>query len=120
MATGKKLFGRATVKLAGVTLGNFPGATLDMGGIKRTTQNGANATLGYTEEIMNSKIELDAQFGAGDSVADYDQAGIMVEFSTDTGQNFVISNAWRTDTMTLAEGGKVKLVFEGSPAEEVL
>jgi hypothetical protein len=119
MAVSKKLFGRATIKVGGIVVANFPGATLDTGGIGRDTQVGSNTVLGFTEKLAQSKLEFDAAFGVGDSIETLDIAGSIVEFQTDTGQNYVIPNAWRTTTPNLAEGGKNKVTIEGEPAEEM-
>ncbi len=119
MAGSKKLFGEATVKVGGIVVATFPGATLDTGGTARDTQTGSTRVLGWTEKIMPSKLEFDAAFGVGDSVETLDIAGSVVEFQTDTGQNYVIPNAWRTTTPNLAEGGKNKVTIEGEPAEEM-
>jgi len=116
----KKLFGKATIKVNGVIVANFPGATLDTGGTARETQVGSNAVLGFTEKIMQSKLEFDAAFGTGDSVEDFDVAGAIIEFQADTGQNYVIPSGWRTITPNLSEGGKNKVTIEGEPAEEML
>jgi hypothetical protein len=116
----KKLYGKTTIKIAGVVVGNFPGATFDTGGDARDTQVGSTRVLGYTEKLAQSKLEFEAEFGVGDSVETFNFAGQMVEVQTDTGQNYVIPNAWSTTTPSLSEGGKTKITIEGEPAEEMI
>ena len=116
----RKLYGKTKIKVDGREIAVFAGSTLDPGGTKRTTQNGSTQVLGFTEEVMNSKIECDAKFGVGDSIANLDFANVTVQFVTDTGQTYVIPSAWRTDPPGLSEGGKAKIVIEGDPAEEMV
>lgn len=119
MAVSGKLFGRATIKVNGIMIATYEGATLDPGGIARDTQTGDNQVLGFTEKVTPAKIEADAKFGVGDKLSDYSFDSAVVEFKCDTGQDFILPNAWTTDTPKLSGDGKVKLMIEGEPAEEI-
>ncbi|WP_371135694.1 phage tail tube protein, partial [Reyranella sp.] len=44
-----KLFGRATIRADGQHIRTHDGATLDLGGVKRTPRPGANDADGFTE-----------------------------------------------------------------------
>jgi hypothetical protein len=48
-------------------------------------------------------------------------ADATVTFEADTGQTWIIRNAWVTDTLEITDGdgGKVGLKFAGPPAEEM-
>lgn len=117
-----RLFGRATIKADGDELETFKGATIDPGGVTRTSQNGSRRTLGYTEETRNSKVECEFAVRAGTSIAQIqNMVDATITFRCDTGQTYVISGGWCTGEVTLTEGeGKAKAVFEGPAAEEML
>ncbi len=116
-----KAYGRATVRIDGNILDTVQGVKLDTGGIKRTTRPGSR-TMKYTEELVPSKLEVPYFIDSSVSLAGFgkiDNATIMVEF--DTGQTYVITGGWLTDTPTAEDGeGKGMLVFEGPPAEEMV
>jgi hypothetical protein len=116
----KKVYGQATIKVNGRELDTINGATLDPGGVTRTTVTEGRLTGRYSEKSMGAKIECECQFGQGDKLSDFDFIGATVEFKTDTAQTYVIRDAYRAgDPPQLAEG-KVKLVIEGMAAEELL
>ena len=117
----KKLLGRATIVLDGLTLDTFKGATLDPGGVKRTPQPGANSSDGYTEELVPSKLDADLQMDGSVSIDQIKaMVGITVQFQADTGQNYIINGAYNAEPPMLTEGdGKCKVVFQGPEAIEV-
>lgn len=116
-----KKLGRVTVKADGKVLQSKSGATLDPGGTERTTVVGDH-DVGYFEKTKQSKVECEIMYGKETSL---DELGAMdnvtLSFECDTGQSYVIKGAWLTDTpqLTAGDGGSVKLVFEGSKAEEL-
>lgn len=117
-----KLFGKAVIKADGDTFDNLKGATFDPGGLTRTTQTGSNKVLGFTEEPAPSKLEFDFALRAGTSIDAYRRMdNATISFTADTGQAYIVNGAWCTTPPVLTEGeGKVKITFEGPPAEEVL
>lgn len=119
MAAAKRL-GKATIKIGGVTLETMPGATLDPGGIARETQVGANEVLGYTEKPKQSRIECTVSIRAGVSVAELQKAGVSLLFAGDTGQVWSVGQAWCIEPPAVDSGaGTARLIYEGTPAEEV-
>lgn len=114
-----KLSGEAKVFVAGQHRETHPGATLDPGGEANETVNLASS-VGFTSKIVQSKIECEFTFGVGDRLSDFAFSGQSVQFQTDTGQTFVIANAWTTDRPVLSAGGKVKVTIEGVPAQEMI
>lgn len=114
--------GKAYIKVDGELLETMPGAKLDPGGVTRTTVAGNNRVLGYSEKPKQSRLECQIAMGAQTSLA---RLGAIkdatVTFECDTGQTFVMRNAWLTDTpnATDGDGGQVPLIFEGQPAEEM-
>ncbi|QQQ19670.1 phage tail tube protein [Brevundimonas vitis] len=116
-----KKFGRATIRVNGTTLDTEKGSTLDPGGTKREPRPGSNTTSGFTEELVPAKIEATILFGEGDSLTDLNALiNATVLFETDTGQTYIVRDAYCAEPVTLTEGeGKAKLVLMGSAAEEM-
>lgn len=121
MASKKKL-GKATVKVDSDMLKTKPGASIDIGGVERTTVIGAVAVDGFYETPKPSRVECEVSVGTEtklSKISGWDNVTIV--FECDTGQIYVVQGGWLTNTaaLTASEGGKVPLVFEGPPAEEM-
>jgi hypothetical protein len=118
--TGLRL-GKAIIIVNGQRLESMPGATLDIGGVTRTTQVGANEVLGYTETPKPSRIEASISVRSGISVADLHARDVPITFEGDTGQLWSIAGAWSVDTPVIDSGASTaKFVYEGPPAEEII
>lgn len=117
-----KLMGRATIRIDGQTFKAEKGATLDIGGVKRSTKNATSGVAGFSEEIVQSKLEFPFFLPAGVSVAQIRTwDNVVVSFEADTGQTWIINGGWATDTPVIEESdGKSKIIIEGPPAEEVI
>ena len=121
MANPLKRLGKAKIKFGGVLLETMPGATLDLGGVTRTSQTGANAVLGFTETPKASRMECSVSLRAGISAQDLHRDDVTYTFEGDTGQVWSVRNAWSVDPPVVNSGeGTVRLVFEGLAAEEVV
>lgn len=111
---------RAYIKVDGALLTTLPGPKLKLGGDKRTPVVG-NKVIGYTEQTEPAELECEVALTEGMSLAEL--KGIVdatVTYEADTGQTYVIRNAFVTDTIDLtASEGKVALKFAGDPAEEM-
>lgn len=117
-----KKFGRAIVRANGRMWDTKRGASLETGGVKREPRPGSNSAGGYTEELVGAKLDCTILYGAGDSVADINAlTDATVTFETDTGQTYIVRNAYSEGNATLTEGeGELKTVIYGEPAEEML
>ena len=115
-----KLFGRATIVVDGQVLDTFRGASIDIGGVKRNPQPGANSTGGFTEELQPSKVECEIQMDASLSLTALgDIENATVQFRCDTGQVYLVVGAYCAEPPTATEGdGKVKMTFQGPAAVE--
>ncbi|MDP1534172.1 MAG: phage tail tube protein [Rubrivivax sp.] len=114
--------GKAFIKADGKLLETMPGAKIDIGGVTRNTVVGANAVHGYAEQTKQSRLECEVSVGADTSLEEIAKiADATVTFECDTGQTYIMRNAWLVDppVMTEGEGGRVPLVFEGAAAEEM-
>ncbi|MDH4319872.1 MAG: phage tail tube protein [Desulfobulbaceae bacterium] len=117
-----KRLGIATIKYDGKVLNSRPGASMDPGGIARKSVI-TDLNIGFSEELRQSKVECEIAYDKDTSLAELGQiSGATLTFDCDTGQSYVIKDAWITDTpqLTAGDGGKVKLTFEGPAAEEMM
>jgi hypothetical protein len=114
--------GRVTISVGGNTLRSEGGASIDIGGTKRDPKPDDQGGVGWTQETAPSKVDCEVLVAPGDSIASYgEMAGVDISFQADTGQSWVITDAFLTDTPNLkGKDGKVSLKFAGPPAEEIL
>lgn len=116
-----QLLGRAFIRSDGNTLRSNSGAKIDLGGIVRSPVVG-NQVHGFSESIKEAMVECELSLAKGDSLEAYRHiAGAIITFECDTGQIYVVRDAWVVDppVITEGEGGKIPLKFAGQPAEEV-
>lgn len=114
-----QLLGRAYVKIDGAVLRSNTGAKLDVGGVVRSAVVG-NQVHGYAESVKEATVECEISLAKGDSLEGLrNTAGATITFECDTGQTYVVRDAWLQDppVMTEGEGGKIPLTFGGQPAE---
>lgn len=114
--------GKAYIKADGDLLETMPGAKIGLGGDNRKVVKGNNAILGYSAEPVEGTLECEIAVGPQTSLAKL--AGlkdVTITFEADTGQTWVIKNAFLTEppVATDGDGGKVPLKFAGQPAEEM-
>lgn len=114
--------GKAFIKVNGQLLESMPGAKLNVGGFKRTPVIGANGVLGYSEEPVQAQVECEIAVSGQTKIMDIAKfKGETITFECDTGQTFVVKDAFLTEPpeLTAGEGGKVPLKFAGQPADPV-
>jgi hypothetical protein len=116
-----QFLGRATLRMNGQVIETAKGASLDTGGTKRNPIV-SGRLIGYAEETVPAMIEGETSLAPGMSLeairAFRDGTAI---FECDTGQRFIVADAFVTDTVTLkdGEGGNVTIKIAGLPAEEL-
>jgi hypothetical protein len=116
-----QFLGRATIRANGQVIETAKGASLDVGGVKRNPIV-SGRLVGYAEETVAAMVECETSLRPGMSLATFrNLTGATIIFECDTGQRFVIADAFITDPPTLrdGEGGQVTLKFAGPGAEEV-
>lgn len=120
MANPNQIIGQARVKADGDTLQTKPGASLELGGPVRTAQRGDYEAGGFSEETAESKLSCTLLVKRGTSLTDLRRIdNATVTFEADTGQVYIIRNAYVADGITLTAGGEgATVVFQGPPAEE--
>lgn len=121
MANPNQVVGQAKIKVDGDTLETKSGATLELGGPVRTAQRGDYQAGAFSEETAESKLTCTLLVKGRTritSLRDIDNA--TVTFEADTGQVFIIRNAYLADNISLAAAGEgASVVFQGPPAEEL-
>jgi Phage tail tube protein len=113
--------GKAFVKMGGLLLESMPGAKLNPGGVKRTPVTTAAGAVHYSEEPVPATIECEIAFSKDTKILDLNKFVGNITFECDTGQVFVVRDAFVTEPgdITAAEGGKVPFKFAGNPADQV-
>lgn len=116
-----KVTGRITVKVDGDILLNKSGWTLNTGGVNRNPITGDTGVHGYAEETVAPSIS--------GNISHTDQVDLMtlaaitdatVLFETDTGQSYVMRDAWLENPPELTAGeGETALTFRGMTVERV-
>lgn len=116
-----KVLGRATVKVDGEVLLIDNGAKLAFGGVTRKVVKGTEIH-GYAEEAMEPSVEVAATVDKDSSLKAWaDIADATVTFECDTGQVYILKNAWLENPpeVTAGEGGRVPLKFVAKVCEEM-
>jgi hypothetical protein len=111
--------GRARVIANGELIDSKPGASIDLGGVQRSGVVNEHSS-GYSEAPKQSRVEMEVAIKKGDSVERFRNiTNGTVHFTLDTGQNFIVKNAFTEDTLSI-NSGSLKLVFMGDAAQEVV
>ncbi len=116
-----KFLGRATIRLNGQVYETAAGAQLDLGGTKRNTIV-TGRKVGYAEETAPATITGTTSLMEGQSLEELrNLTDATVIFECDTGQSYVIREAFLTEPPTLKDGagGEVTINIAGYGAEEL-
>ena len=122
MANSNRVTGRARVRIDGQLLETAGDTTLDPGGVMRESVPGDYESGAFRQgEPKPAKLDVSILSKASFSptaFAAIENATVSVEF--DTGQSFIIRNAWSEGAPTMqTSDGKAKGVIYGKAAEEV-
>lgn len=120
MANPNKTWGQSRITADGVQLTTEPKATIEVGGVQRASVEGDNRAGFFNSNTKPSKVECSVLMTPGVSlVALQSIDNATVVFECDTGQVYVVRNAYVSDAVS-ASDGKAKVTFMGPPAEEEL
>lgn len=112
-----QVIGKVKVVLDGDALRSEPGATLNLGLIKRTAMPNALGGVDYMEEFTNSEVKCTLLH-----VSDTDLEALErvtagnVQFVGDNGVTYVIPDAFFAEAGEITSEGKVEVTFQGSRA----
>lgn len=115
-----QIFGRATITLNGQKLETKNGASIDPGGATRDTSS-SDQGHNYFEALRPAMVKCEVQMTTGLSLKDLNDAvDVTIQFQADTGQTYVLANAWRVGALEATGGdGGVGLEFHANDATEV-
>lgn len=116
-----QITGRAFISINGARLKSRPGATLNLGGFNRETQNGDDSVHGYKEAVMQPSVSCTISHDKDVSLKELaDAKDVSVTLETDTGRTYIMSPSWLTAPPELnTQEGSIQLNYEGMSAEEV-
>ncbi|PAL25474.1 phage tail tube protein [Sphingopyxis sp. GW247-27LB] len=121
MANPNQVVGQATIKVDGDTLETKAGATLELGGPVRTAQRGDYQAGAFSEETVESKLTCTLLVKRNTRITNLREIdNATVTFNADTGQVFIMRQAYCADNISLAAAGEgASVVFQGPPAQEL-
>jgi hypothetical protein len=118
MSNPNQVTGRVFITVNGSRLASKEGAKLNMGGVSRTGVAGDSGVHGYMEKTEIPYIEGTISHKANtDMVALAAWANETATFQTDTGQTFLLRNAWLAKPPELSKG-EISLRIEGVTCEQ--
>ncbi|ATG74327.1 phage tail protein [Zobellella denitrificans] len=113
-----KYQGRAFIRANGREWPTLEGSTLNPGGVNRNVVKGARV-LGYQEEPVEATLECKLAYGQELNLLELrDLVDATVEFEADTGQVFMLANAWTTEPPTLTDKGEVDMKMAAVECKE--
>lgn len=109
-----KVTGRVFINVAGRgRLRSRPGAELNTGGVNREEVVGDDSVHGFREEIVAPTIECEISHTGNDDLLDLNNiVDDSVAFETDTGQTYIMQEAWLAEPANLRDGA-TRLLFKG-------
>jgi hypothetical protein len=116
-----QVLGRATVKFNGRVMLTDKGAKLNLGGVNRKEVVG-DQVHGYAEEAVAPFIDSVISITKDTSLEDIQAVtNGTVTYEADTGQVWVLKNAWSSvpPEITAGEGGKVPVKWIGMSCERM-
>lgn len=121
MTNPNQVIGQARIRVDADTLETKSGATLELGGPVRTAQRGDYQAGAFSAEETESKLTCTILVKRNVRITDFRNIdNATITFQADTGQTYIIRNAYVADGISLTTGGDgAALVFQGPPAEEL-
>lgn len=110
-----KSTGRVKVKMNGDVLRSKPGASIQIGGVKRTPVPNDQGTVDYKEETVPAQVKCTlVHVGKTDLPALLKFDDGTVQYETDTGLTYTVPNAFVEELGELKDG-EVEITFGGDP-----
>lgn len=108
-----RYMGRAQVRVNGMALATLEGATFTPSGVTREVIKGYEV-LGFNEDVQEAKLEAKIQASPSFSVDDANAIdNATITFKADTGESWIIPNAWSDGGATLSAKGEISINFTG-------
>lgn len=119
MPNPNQVWGESVIRVNGARYDTEGKSSLEMGGPKREHVPADFKAGHFMQTTEPSKLETSVLATAGVSIAEmraWDDVTVTME--ADTGQSYVINHGYVAEVLSVSEG-KIKLVIQGPPAEEV-
>ncbi|MBN2751985.1 MAG: phage tail tube protein [Rhodospirillaceae bacterium] len=109
---------KITVKKGGAVIRTMSGGGFTLGGVERTPVVHDDGSVGYTEEYKETVLEADTNLAAGEKLGDLNFKDVTVSVELDTGQRFVMRNAFSQERPK-TQDGKIPLKISCETCEEI-
>lgn len=111
--------GQISIKLDGRLIRSKEGATIQIGGVRRTTSTDDQGRTYYQEKVYPAQVKATLIHTSDtDLEALRNGVGLVISFETDVGPNYMVRNAHFEEPGELSNG-EVQITFGGDPAEAV-
>jgi len=115
-----QLTGRLTIRIDGQEKKSKDGATLNPGGVNRTTEKGGGRVHGYTEEDEQPSVSFKMAHDKDTSLLALGKlTDATLSFETDTGVIFTLRGAYTTKPPTL-NGKEVDMEMDAVECDELI
>ena len=114
-----QITGKAKIRVDGNVLRTENGASLNPGGVNRNPEAHGGSTY-YSEEDVPPMLECSVLMTSDiDIIYLSDITGATVMFEADTGQNYVLRDAFTTEPVPHDAAGKAPLKMSGTAVEKI-
>lgn len=116
-----QITGKAIIRVDGQQWKTEDGATLDVGGVKRTAKMGGGNVYGYSEETTAPELECKVYHTKDtDATAIGKITSATVMFESDTGDAYVLREAFVLESAKIeAKDGTISVKFSAISCERV-
>jgi len=112
--------GRINLHVNGIIIRSKEGAKANLSNVERTGVASDQGVAGYMEATNIPSVEGVLIHADDTDLNSVDFVDGSVQFETDTGQTWILRNAWLSGTLELTgAGGEVPVKFEGTTIEKV-
>ncbi|MBL1321509.1 MAG: phage tail tube protein [Methylophaga sp.] len=114
-----QMSGKAVIRVDGSVLATENQATLTMQGVNRSPERHGGETY-FTEEETAPLMECSVLITKDTNIAKLnDMTNVTVFFEADTGQQFVMRNAFTTEPLALDSSGKTPLKMSAESVDQI-
>lgn len=116
----KQFTGKVTIRIDGQEYKSLDGATLNPGGVNRSTVKGGGRVHGFTEEDQEPTMDFKLPHNAGVSLKRLGSlTDATVMFETDSGVQFITRGCYTTEPPSLS-GNEVDVKMAGVECDELV
>ncbi|PIW54588.1 MAG: hypothetical protein COW16_10385 [Sphingomonadales bacterium CG12_big_fil_rev_8_21_14_0_65_65_10] len=120
MANKNRVVGQVTLTVDGTQYPTSGEGTMEIGGPSRENVPGDYEAGSFRESTVPAKAEFQLLHKSGVDLAEIraiDNATVTLR--TDTGDTWIMRNAYSAEPPSFGQDGKARVTFEGPPAERI-